>query len=208
MNRVDEYIDIPGKEICFEDWYSGYPKKANKKKAEALWNKLSQVKRHKAIVDVPERKKRHAQWQDKNFIPAPDVYLRNEKFDDDIIEARSKEQEQEEVEDGSNLSRFWTLLKQTYGDERVKREYGEAMPFMWRKALEGITNRDIARIINYLMNDKERGLPNLTKVKQIRSIGRVPEFKSLPVSVSSEDVALPAFEEIKKILKGGRHETL
>ncbi len=203
MKNVSEHLKtlIPdGQVVTFGQWYESYPKKANRKRAEALWNRLSDEKKEKATIDVPIRHERHSQWKDRNFIPAPDVYLRNEKWNDDIVEARTVEQEQAELDDGSNLSRFWTLFKQTYGNERVKREYGETMPFIWQKALDGLTKREIAKIINYLMNDTERGLPDLTKIKRIRRIGREERFIPLE-KPRNRELALEQLAKIREDLK-------
>ncbi|MCP4984528.1 MAG: hypothetical protein GY928_00290 [Colwellia sp.] len=199
MKQISQLINHAG-EVTFSDWYDNYPKRANRKKAETLWNKLSDKDKHDAIVDIPERLKRHSQWQDKQYIPAPDVYLRNHKWTDDIIEARTKADEQEALEDGSNLSRFWTLLKQTYGDDRVKRQYGETMPWLWNKALNGISKKEIGRIINYLMNDKDQNLPSLTRIQAIRRIGRGNEFKALPKTTSTREVALDALRQARELL--------
>ncbi len=200
MKQLSELINHHGGEVTFDDWYSLYPKKANKKKSADLWGKLSDKDRYLAIVDVPERTKRHSQWRDKQYIPAPDVYLRNHKWLDDIIEARTKEDEQASVEDGTGLARFWTLFKQIYGDEKVKREYGETMPWLWKKALNGITNKQIGRIINYLMNDKDERMPNLSKIQTIKRIGAGLNQKSLPKSISTKEVALDALKEARQAL--------
>ncbi len=199
MKQISQLIDHVG-EVTFSDWYDNYPKRANRKKAEALWNKLSDKNKHDAIVDIPERLKRHSQWQDKQYIPAPDVYLRNHKWSDDIVEARTKADEQEALEDGTNLSRFWTLLKQIYGDDKVKRQYGETMPWLWNKALNGINKQEIGRIINYLMNDKDQNMPSLARIQAIKRIGRGNEFKALPKTTSTREVALNALKQARELL--------
>ena len=199
MEKISNLIQHEGKAVTFEDFYAAYPKKVSKVKAEKLWNKLSESKKHLAITDIHDRKERHWQWQDKQYIPAPDVYLRNEKWTDEIIQRRSKEEEQESLEDGSNLGRFWTLLKQTYGDERVKREYGDTMPYLWRKSLDGLTKRQIAKIISYLMTDADDRLPTLQKINRIKRIGS-DEYKALPVPKADKNKALDQIEAMKKLL--------
>ena len=171
MRQISGLIANQGQELTFDHFYDAYPKKANKKKAEALWNKLADAKKHLAIVDISARKERHHQWKDKNFVPAPDVYLRNEKWTDDIIEQRTKDAELAETEDGSPQARFWNLLKQTYGD-KFKRAYGDTMPWVWRRSLDGITPEEIAYILSYLTNDKDIGMPDLPKINRIRAIGK------------------------------------
>lgn len=198
MKPLIDYLE-PGETPDFDHFWEIYPKKANKIRAKRLWDSLSADKKEKACVDVPARLESHTQWQERQFIPAPDVYLYNEKWDDDIVVAKTLEEKQAETDNGSNLDRFWTIMKQTYGDERIKRQYGETMPFMWKKMLDGLTKREIGKIISYLMNDSEPGLPNLSKIVRIRRIGKEEHFKSLPKPMNTE-LALESLEKAKEIL--------
>ena len=170
MKPAIEYIEHEPGEVTFDDWYNAYPKKANKQKARKLWDKLSDKNKHFAIVDVPKRLEQHSQWHEKTFIPAPDVYLRNHKWNDEIVTRRTLEDKQEQAEDGTPLARFWTLLRQMYG-ERWVRAYGDQVPFMWRKKLHDMTNREIARVLNYLAAHPAEYLPDLPLIMRIRSIG-------------------------------------
>lgn len=200
MKQLTEHLPAVG-EVTFEDWYKGYPKKANKKKAKALWDKLSEKNKNLAALDVPKRAELHSQWQTKEFVPAPDVYLRNEKWTDEIVQAKTKEEEQEELEDGTPLSRFWTLFKQTYGDNRVKHQYGLTMPWMWRKQLAQITNNDIAKILSYLQTHDD-GLPTLPRIMTIWRIGR-EEIRTVPLidNPTKPETVSAAVAEMKEFLK-------
>lgn len=170
MNPISNLLP-EAKEPTFEDFYGPYPKKANKVKAEALWNKLSLKEKCLAVIDVHERKGRHAQWKDKQYVPGADVYLRNKKWTDEIITARTRDEALEEAEDGTPQSRFWTLLIEVYG-ERFKKEHAETMPWVWRRSLETITGEEIAFILRYLTTDQDRGIPDLPKINRIRAIAR------------------------------------
>lgn len=189
--------------VTFEDWYSSYPKKTNRTKAEKLWDKLSAGEKHLALVDIPERIDRHSQWQDKQFIPAPDVYLRNKKWTDEIITARTLNDKQQQAEDGTPIGRLWTLLKQMYGHKRWESQYGEEPPFMWRKKLGDVTPVETAKIINYLETHESLPgvLPDLPMITRIRRIGRdFVEIKRLPAPEVSREVIDSQLSEMYKLL--------
>ena len=202
MKLISGYNDIlPGShELTFDGWYLNYPKKTNKQKAEALWNKLSEKKKHLAMLDVPKRLDLHAQWSDKQYIPAPDVYLRNEKWTDEIIHVKTKEDEQEELEDGTPQARFWTLLKQMYGDAKVEREFGKTMPYAWRRGLESITPGQVGKVLSYLATSENTHMPTLPEVKRILRIGQFPgqHKQKLLTNPSKPETVKKAIDEMKK----------
>jgi hypothetical protein len=69
--------------ISFNDFWILYPKKADKKKAEIIWKKLSYEMQQKILIDVPLRKD-GKQWKE-GFIPNPTTYLNGERWNDEII---------------------------------------------------------------------------------------------------------------------------
>lgn len=71
----------------FDEFYDLYPKKANRKKAAAIWNREGYEKIADTIIgDVRARSRRHEGWSQRRFIPAPDVYLNGMKWEDEIVE--------------------------------------------------------------------------------------------------------------------------
>ncbi|MCP4279505.1 MAG: hypothetical protein GY776_05805 [Alteromonas sp.] len=74
------------------------------------------------------------------------------------------------------------------------------MPWLWKKALDKISKKEIGRIINYLMNDKDQNLPTLTRIQAIRRIGKGNEFKALPKTTSTREVALDALRQARELL--------
>jgi pyocin large subunit-like protein len=73
--------------VSFDDFYKIYPKKIKKKDSLAIWKKLS-VEQRQAAKDGVES---FTANKDIQFIAAPDVYLRGERWNDErIIEGGSE----------------------------------------------------------------------------------------------------------------------
>lgn len=76
--------------IPFADFWNLYPKKVEKKKAEAKWNRLTKTTQDKVLADLPLRTKTE-QWQknDGQFVPNPTTYLNGERWNDVIAKPAS-----------------------------------------------------------------------------------------------------------------------
>ncbi len=72
------------REEWFDHFYSTYPKKIKKEQALALWKKIDQGLYQMIIDDVENRSKNHFGWREKQYVCAPDVYLRNKRWSDEI----------------------------------------------------------------------------------------------------------------------------
>tara|TARA_Y100001973_G_C5173850_1_gene320700 strand:+ start:776 stop:1588 length:813 start_codon:yes stop_codon:yes gene_type:complete len=84
--------DINKKHLCvFDEWYALYDKKTTKKQAIVQWLKIS-PDTHPTILS---HTKRFIKSVKKRFRPDPVRYLRNEVYNDEIIE---KEKSKEEIE--------------------------------------------------------------------------------------------------------------
>ena len=66
----------------FDEFWDAYDKKTAKPKCEALWKKMSKDKKEKAISYISSYKKSQP---DKRYRKNPDTYLRNESWNDEII---------------------------------------------------------------------------------------------------------------------------
>ena len=65
--------------VPFDVFWGMYPKKENKKKAEAAWRQLSQKKQRLALKDIAIR---YAET-DRKYIPLPTTYIHGERWDDE-----------------------------------------------------------------------------------------------------------------------------
>jgi len=72
----------------FDDFWEIYPKKKNKKRSEKIWAKNKLDKKADVIIKaVVHQIQYELQWQDKKYIPDPDTYLRNERWNDEVVVA-------------------------------------------------------------------------------------------------------------------------
>ena len=65
--------------ILFDQFWSNYPRKESKKKAETTFNRLSKTKQQQAITDCQTR----YEGTQKQFIPLPTSYLNAERWEDE-----------------------------------------------------------------------------------------------------------------------------
>lgn len=72
-------------EEYFARFWNAYPRKSNKLKTRIEWNNIQcDVELYEKILRSVELYKQSQQWRDANYIPYPENYLRNEKWEDDI----------------------------------------------------------------------------------------------------------------------------
>ena len=71
----------------FDAFWSLYPKKVDKKKAQVAWKKLSMSKQKLAIFDIETR----YQGVNKQYIPNPTNYIRGERWNDESIAVDEEE---------------------------------------------------------------------------------------------------------------------
>lgn len=69
----------------FERFWEAYPRKANKPTARIAWRALPvDVNLYDRIMAAVARYKQTRQWQDANYIPYPENFLQDERWEDDI----------------------------------------------------------------------------------------------------------------------------
>jgi len=75
------------KNIHFDEFWSLYPKKVEKKKAKAVFEKLNPDEElFNTIISALKKQKESDQWQ-RGFIPNPTTWLNGERWNDDIPKA-------------------------------------------------------------------------------------------------------------------------
>jgi hypothetical protein len=76
----------------FDNFWSAYPKKVDKEKAQRSFGKL---KVDKALFDLMikaiESQKKSKQWSDKQFIPMPTTWLNNRRWEAELEETKEEE---------------------------------------------------------------------------------------------------------------------
>jgi len=76
-------VKVSLEDNTFQSFWNSYPNKTNKKKASELWVSKKLDLKLDEILDFIARAKNTDRWQ-KGFIKAPDVFLRNESWEDDL----------------------------------------------------------------------------------------------------------------------------
>lgn len=87
ISLIDSATDVAhdNPENCFEEFWDLYPIKKNKFRAKNIWDKKKLNLKAKTIChDVFTRINIEHQWKEKQFIPHPSTYLRDELWNDDI----------------------------------------------------------------------------------------------------------------------------
>jgi hypothetical protein len=72
----------------FDDFWAEYPKKVEKKKARALWEKRGlDALADRIIADLSQRKKQDAAWikDGGKYIPNPTTYINGDRWEDEIV---------------------------------------------------------------------------------------------------------------------------
>lgn len=74
-------------EQAFERFWDSYPRKVSKPTARIAWRALPvKIQLYDKIMNALERYKRTQQWRDANYIPFPETFLQDERWEDNIIE--------------------------------------------------------------------------------------------------------------------------
>lgn len=96
IKEINNKLNINNKKniICakskFEQFWSVYPVKKNRKRTQVIWEKGNFDEIFKTIgKDIERRKKIDTQWLNKKYIPHPSTYLRAALWNDEIIEDTS-----------------------------------------------------------------------------------------------------------------------
>ena len=76
----------------FERFWNAYPRKVSKPTARIAWNSLEvSEKLYDRIMGAVEKYMRTRQWQDVNYIPYPETFLQDERWEDDIPDEQKQD---------------------------------------------------------------------------------------------------------------------
>jgi hypothetical protein len=121
--RVDNSI--------FDKFWQEYPVKKNKARSHIIWAR-KQLDAHvdKIITDVVLRTISDPSWQDKQYIPHPSTYLQGERWEDEIIENKTKTKNPQTsyipVNNQSNSHKIDNTPRKSLTEEN-KKHYAEIM---------------------------------------------------------------------------------
>jgi len=98
----------------FEKFWNAYPKKVSKEQARRSFYKVKP--NIEVIIPVLEKFKACQQWQDKQYIPNPDTWVRNQRWEDEIIVEQVKS-ESNPIQTTDKKNPMWKQIKD-YGEEQ------------------------------------------------------------------------------------------
>lgn len=101
VNKSREEGGTPAKESLFEEFWTAYPNKRNRDKAETQWKNL-RVETTEGlfglIMDALKKYRKTRQWQDPQFVPFAHNWLRDRRWKDDIGTVETANTKQAEPE--------------------------------------------------------------------------------------------------------------
>ena len=92
----------------FEKFWNTYPKKVSKEQARRAFYKAKPSM--SVIIPALEKFKACQQWQDKQYIPNPDTWIRNQRWDDEIIVEQVKS-ESNPIQNSDKKIPMWKQIK-------------------------------------------------------------------------------------------------
>ena len=82
-SSIEEHNNLETSVSTFDSFWNIYPKKTNKKKSRDLWNSKKLNSKSEIIAEFISKAKETDRWK-KGYIKAPDVFIRNESWEDDL----------------------------------------------------------------------------------------------------------------------------
>ena len=186
-------------DISFGRFWELYPRKADKKKAEVSFGKLTDANKFNAIQGAVHQFENNPQWRNPKLIPLPTTYINGERWNDEIALDIKEEIIQNQAEDASTM--VWSAMTQLYGEPWIKK-MGERPNEVWRKFLEQMPIHRIKRGLRKCVEEGSDFPPSFPKFAEYCSstFGEQTEQPLLPRAPRDEEKALAAIEEMKRIL--------
>jgi len=185
----------------FDTFWDNCPRKADKKKAETAFNKLSDVKKFNCIAGMAHHAANNPQWKDPSYIPLPTTFINGERWDDAIAIPQDAKTRVIEFENGNDTHDIvWSAMTQLFGDSWIKK-HGEKPPELWRKLLKDIPKERILRGLKRCTADHREFPPSLPKFMEYTAKTFDEVYPpALPKPLGDPAIALKSLQEMKTIL--------
>jgi hypothetical protein len=132
----------------FDTFWNAYPKKVAKEQARKAWNKTKPD--IAVLLPIIEKFKVSNQWQDKQYIPNPDTFIRNRRWEDEIvITSSNKPNQNNSVQIPSGKIPLWQQIKNAGEYEECKEWLKTFVTGLPTYELRGVEER-------YLVEFKDR----------------------------------------------------
>lgn len=205
MRSISDYLGHH-EPPSFDEWWAVYPRKQSKKKAQVIYDNLSDVEKGACYLGTLQHVEENIQWSEDQFIPMPTTFLNQARWEDDIPQTRQQKVASAPVTNEAEL--VWTAMEQFFGDLWVKR-YGPKPTEIWRKMLKGVSEPRLKRGLRCTFESGSEFPPSLPKFMEYcrPTFGELhPPRPALPRPEGSEAVALDALKQMKSILRGNNDE--
>jgi len=185
--------------ITFDAFWSIYPNKANKKKAEIAFNKLSDEKKRACIAGTIFHIANNPQWKNPQYIPLPTTYINGELWDNEITIPEDAKDRIIGFKNGSEAHDVvWSAMTQFFGTSWINK-HGEHPSELWRKLLKDVSQKRILRGLRICMQDHKDNPPSLPKFLEYTAKTFDEVYpNALPKPLGDPAVALAALAEMKK----------
>jgi hypothetical protein len=185
----------------FDMWWAAYPRKQGKKKAEAIYEKLSDTDKSACYLGTLRQVEENPQWaEDDRFIPMPTTFLNQARWQDEIPKTYHEKVASTPVENEAQL--VWSALTQFYGTSFHKK-HGQKPPELWRKMLKDMPEERLRRGLRATFDMCPEFPPSLPQFIAYckPTFGELyPPVPQLPRPDGDPEIAADAFTEMKKIL--------
>lgn len=188
-------------DISFDSFWKEYPRKTDKAKALAKYEKLSDANKHNAIAGARHHRENNPQWANPKLIPHPTTFINGKRWEDEIIEDKPAHVRVSEATGSNNAEIMWKGLVQIYGKAWTDR-HGEKPPPVWQTQLKHLEEYQVKRALRKTLDSKSEFMVSLPKLLEFaaKTFGEQhPEQKRLE-SPRNRELGLKAFAECLEIL--------
>lgn len=198
VKHIGEYIgeaDPPS----FDDWWAVYPRKAAKKKAKVMYEKLTDQEKSACYLGTVRQVEGNPQWQgDDQFIPLPTTFLNQARWEDAIPQTHTQKVASTPIKNEADL--VWSAMTQFFGDQWVKR-HGPKPTELWVKMLKNVSKERLHRGFRRIYESHAEFPPSLPKFMEFCAKTFDEQHPpALPKPPGDTKKALEAIETMKQML--------
>ena len=196
---LGEHKDL-AQDPTFELFWEQCPRKTGKPAAEKAFEKLEKQERWAAIRGMEYHAKYNPQWRNPRLIPHPSTFLNGKRWQDEIVEdIDAKERVHASVSTGPAMG-VWKAMTQMFGQPWIDK-HGETPTPVWVTQLARIPEAQLSRGLRATADSVfPPSLPEFLMLCRAQP-SDLPQFKALPRPYSPEEIAGPAFAELRSMLK-------
>ncbi len=186
----------------FEGFWAIYPRSTNKAKAKISFNRLSEKDKHHCLIGAKYHADNNPQWRDPTLIPHATTFINGRRWEDGLVIESKPIDRVQEKQSLSPIDSVWSAFAQMWPTIFVAK-YGEKPMPVWRSQVSKLEIKYVMRGIKVACASGAAFPPSLpTFLKYCaKTFGEETQQPKLPKPECSQEVALNAIEEMRKILR-------